>query len=148
MTKSLLPLMSLMTLLAGCRGGAVDVTASEAWVAATAAGQPVGAAYVTLANRGSHPASLVAVEAPGTAETASLHSTSLADGVMRMRPLNEGLEIPAGGQVKLAPMGDHVMLAGLAHPLVAGQQVRLVLRFDDASEVDVVASVRPAMAMR
>ena len=51
-----------------------------------------------------------------------------------MRPLTDGLAIPAGETVKLEPGGHHVMLVGLRQPLTSGQQVELSLRFEKSGE--------------
>jgi hypothetical protein len=58
-------------------------------------------------------------------------------GVMKMRPVEGGLEIKPGETVTLAPGGFHVMLVTLKHPLEAGQTVKATLKFDEAGAVDV-----------
>jgi len=58
-------------------------------------------------------------------------------GVMKMRPVEGGLEIKPGETVTLAPGGFHVMLVTLKHPLETGQTVKATLKFDKAGTVDV-----------
>ena len=60
---------------------------------------------------------------------------------MRMRKLADGLDLPAGQAVALAPGGLHVMLVDLREPLRAGQTVRMRLRFQNAPPLDVEAPV-------
>lgn len=55
-----------------------------------------------------------------------------------------GLDIPAGGQARLRPGGDHLMLIGLAAPLVAGQSIEVQLEFEHAGPVTVTVPVRDA----
>jgi copper(I)-binding protein len=56
----------------------------------------------------------------------------------------EGIEIPADQRVVLAPKGTHIMLMGLAKPLVAGETVPLELRFAKAGEIGITVVVRAA----
>ncbi|MBX9756541.1 MAG: copper chaperone PCu(A)C, partial [Pseudomonadaceae bacterium] len=45
--------------------------------------------------------------------------------------------IPAGGEAKFAPGGNHLMLFGLQKPLVAGERFPLTLEFEKAGKVEV-----------
>jgi len=58
-------------------------------------------------------------------------------GVMKMRPVEGGLEIKPGESVTLKPGGDHVMFRDLKQPLVQGQSVKATLKFERAGTVDV-----------
>src|SRR5262245_11586619 len=72
------------------------VTVSDPWGRATPPGAGVGAAYMTIANSGATPIRLLG----GTSEIANsveVHTMSVEDGVMKMRPLTDGLEVPAHG---------------------------------------------------
>jgi copper(I)-binding protein len=101
-------------------------------------GQSATAAYFTIANTGGADR-LVAVSSP--AGQASLHSTSMDGGVMRMRRL-DALDIPANSTVELKPGAIHVMITGLRRPPGAGQQLPLQLEFDRSGERAVIATVR------
>jgi copper(I)-binding protein len=68
-------------------------------------------------------------------------------GVMRMRQLADGLEIPAGGEVTLKPGSYHVMLMDLKQPLKAGDKVPLTLTFKGAGTVEAELVVQPAGTM-
>jgi len=59
---------------------------------------------------------------------------------MRMREM-QGLELPAGKTVMLAPGGLHLMLTGLKAPLKLGDKLALKLRFEKAGEVEVTVNV-------
>ncbi|WP_376088494.1 copper chaperone PCu(A)C [Roseomonas sp. CCTCC AB2023176] len=74
------------------------------------------------------------------ARLAELHSMTMDGGVMRMRPV-EGIAVPAGGTVTLAPGGLHLMLIGLAAPLRAGDRVPVTLTFERAGNVQVELTV-------
>jgi copper(I)-binding protein len=62
---------------------------------------------------------------------------TMEGSVMKMRPVEGGLEIKPAETVTLAPSGFHVMLVTLKHPLEAGQTVKATLKFDKAGTVDV-----------
>ena len=96
------------------------------------------AVYFTLANSGGRDR-LLAVEAP--VGHASLHETSMANGIMRMRALANAIDVPAGATVLLSPSGKHVMIQGIARPLAAGSTIRLTLKFERQGEVTITAPV-------
>lgn len=67
----------------------------------------------------------------------------MTDGIMKMRPVPEGVEVPAGETVKLAPGGYHLMLMDLEKPIVEGETIPVKLRFERAGAVDVEFAARP-----
>ena len=128
---------------AACSGGAPDLAASRAWARETLAGQDSAAAYLTIANRGRGNDRLVAVSTPA-ARDSSLHRSSSEGGISRMRPLKQGLEIPAGGTAALGPGGDHIMLSGLHQPLRRGTAIQLRLEFERSPDLTVQLHVLDA----
>ena len=147
------PRFVLIALIAA--GGAVTadeaqaqpVTVKDAWVRAPAPGQKVAGAYMELVSRTD--LALTGVASPAAAR-AELHSTSVEEGVMRMRPV-ASIELPSKKAVKLAPGGLHIMLIDLKQPLKTGDKVPLTLTVQRAdlssrSVVTVQAEVRAAAA--
>jgi periplasmic copper chaperone A len=118
--------------------GNASVTVSDAWARATPPHAATGAAYLTLTSPAAD--TLVGVSSPVAAE-AELHSMTMEGNVMHMRPVEGGLDLPAGKPVTLAPGGTHVMLMGLRAPLKQGQGVMLHLTFRNAPPEDVTARV-------
>ena len=116
---------------------------SDAWARATPPGIEVGAAYLVIKG-GSRPDRLVGASSE-RADMVHLHDVVEEDGVAKMRS-TESVEIPAGQRVELAPKGRHLMLMGVAAPLVAGQTFAIVLRFADSAEQTVTVTVRAATA--
>ena len=114
----------------------------NAWVRATPAGAKIGAGYLTIHNSGTEPDTLVAVEA-SFAESTEIHDMEMKDGVMRMRPVTDGVAIPPGGSVELKPGGLHIMFHGLKAPLKAGEPVKAKLKFNSGTEAEVEFSVAP-----
>ncbi len=102
---------------------AQPASVKDAWVRAPAPGQKVAGAYMEIT--GGAPLWLIAVASPVAART-ELHSTTMEDGVMKMRPI-EKLELPGGRPVKLAPGGLHIMLIDLKQTLKPGDRVPITL---------------------
>jgi copper(I)-binding protein len=138
-------LIASLLLLASCsRGGTPDIQIADAWARETVAGQTGTAAYMHVENRGSGTDRLVAVSAQAPV-TATIHETVTSDGISSMRPLEGGLEIPAGETVVFKPGGAHLMISGLAAPLHERDSLKLKLRFERSGEKDVDFKVASAM---
>jgi copper(I)-binding protein len=116
-----------------------DLTIEKAWARATPKGSQVGAGYLTIRNDGAAADRLTAIAVDFAA--AQLHEMKKANGVMQMRAVTEGLEIPPHAIVTLAPGGYHVMFVGLKHPLSKGDTVAATLTFAHAGEVKVAMPV-------
>jgi copper(I)-binding protein len=121
--------------------GGTGVTVDNAWTNATPAGAVVGAGYMTIHNGDETPARLSGV-ASSASERVEVHTMSMENGVMSMRPVEGGLEIPARGSVELKPGGLHLMLIGLKQPLAEGTTVPVTLTFESGARVDVALAVR------
>jgi copper(I)-binding protein len=114
--------------------GAVHI--AQPWARATPKGASAAAGYMTVSNAGTTPDRLTCVSTEAAARC-EIHTMSLEGGIMKMRPVEGGLEIPAGGTVTLKPAGLHVMLVDLKHPLEQGKMVEVTLKFEQAGTVKV-----------
>lgn len=119
-----------------------DLTIENARARATPAGARVTGGYMLIENRGAAPDRLVGGSTPA-AERVEIHEMAMDDGVMKMRPIPGGLEIPPGGSVELKPGGYHIMLMELKAQLNAGDEVPATLTFEKAGPVEVVLTVVP-----
>ncbi len=115
----------------------IEPVISAAWARATAPGQPISAAYLTIENHSDAPDALLAASC-SCAGTVELHTMKQEGERMKMERV-ERIEVPAHGKVELAPGGFHIMLFDLKGPLQAEQPLTLTLRFEKAGEVAVVA---------
>jgi hypothetical protein len=122
------------------------VAITEPWSRETAEGQNAGGAFMTIANTGTAADRLTGGSSP-VAGRVEIHTMTMENDVMRMRQLADGLEIPAGGEVKLKPGSFHVMLMDLKQPLKAGETVPLTLTFAGAGTIETQLDVRPAGEM-
>ncbi|MFW5824489.1 MAG: copper chaperone PCu(A)C [Marinobacter sp.] len=107
-----------------------DVVIERPWSRPTPPGTPVGVGYMTIHNQGGEEVTLVGGETPRAGEV-TIHETILSDGMMKMQPLPDGLTVPAGESVALKPQSYHLMLESLPEPLKEGEEVPLILIFED-----------------
>lgn len=107
------------------------VLVQNAWARATNPGQKVGAVYMTLTSPQN--ATLVKIDSD-ISDSVEIHSMSMQNGIMKMRML-EKLPLTANKPYKLAPGGYHLMLFDLKKPLIAGEQLSLVLHFTDKNNI-------------
>jgi copper(I)-binding protein len=91
---------------------------------------------MTLTNKGATPERVSCVSDDASAQC-QIHSMTMEDGLMKMRPVEGGLEIKPGESVSLKPGGNHMMFLSLKHPLEQGQTVKVTLKFDHAGTIDV-----------
>ena len=123
-----------------------DLVVESPWARATAQGVRVGGAFLTVRNAGDRSDRLIAVESD-VAAGVQLHMTRMEEGIIRMRRVVDGIEVPAGGLAELKPGGFHVMLMGLKAPLEEGGSFPVTLTFERAGSVTIDVPVRAAGAM-
>jgi copper(I)-binding protein len=99
-----------------------------------------GAAYLTITNNGDEADTLIGASSDA-AKVMEIHDMDVEDEVMSMIHLEDGLDIPAGESVSLAPMGRHVMMIGLNYSLMPGETVEITLTFEHAGDVTVTAEI-------
>ncbi len=98
------------------------------------------AAYVTIANTGSVPDTLVGASSP-VCRTTEVHEMIDVDGVKTMRSADH-LPIPPSGSVSLKPGGTHIMLMNLKKSLRKKDSVDVVLHFARSGNVPLRMLVR------
>jgi len=112
----------------------------DPWVKAAEEGMT--SAFGTLANDTGRDLQLIAASTP-SAGMVELHETaSDGSGGMSMQEKEGGFPVPDGGELVLAPGGDHLMLMDLPAPLQPGDEVELTLQCEDGTELTVTATVK------
>jgi copper(I)-binding protein len=109
---------------------------SAPWARATPKGASVGGGYMMITNTGAVPDRLVS----GSTEISSrfeVHEMKMEGGVMKMRPVANGIEIKPGQTVEFNPGGYHVMFVGLTKQLMQGDHFKATLEFARAGKVNV-----------
>ncbi len=114
--------------------GSLDI--GHPWSRETPAGIKVGGGYLTVKNSAKNSDRLLAVTSD-IAKRIEIHEMAIQDGIMKMRKLENGLDIPAQGEVTLKPGSYHLMLLDLSQPLKEGESFKATLQFEKAGSVEV-----------
>jgi copper(I)-binding protein len=99
-----------------------------------------GGVYMIIENNGDEDDALISARAEIALET-ELHQTITEGAEVRMEPV-EAIDVPAGEMTELKPSGFHVMLMDLDQPIEPGDEVALTLTFENAGEMQVMATGR------
>ena len=113
-----------------------DLDIHHPWTRATPSGAEVAGGYLDITNNGQTADRLIAVDVVGV-HMAMIHEMATTDGVMTMRPLAAGLDIPAGATVSLKPGSFHIMMMGLKKPFAVGDVIQATLHFEKAGTIAV-----------
>lgn len=101
-----------------------------------------GAFYLTVKNEGGAGDTLLGGTSPAC-EALELHQTVETDqGAMGMRPVEGGLDIPPGSEVKLEPGGYHFMCINPTDVFEGGDTFPLALKFDVSGSRQIEVEVR------
>lgn len=123
--------------------GSLKIT--DAWTKAMLPGQPVGGGFLSIENTGAAADKLLSVSSEVSPDV-QIHEMKMEGDVMKMRELEEGLEIPARAKVELTPGGLHLMFMEMKEPFKEGSEIKVKLNFEKAGEVEVMLPVGPANA--
>src|ERR1700730_14249165 len=89
---------------------------AQPWARATPKGATAAAGYMTITNNGTAPDRVNCVSSDASGQC-QIHTMTMDNGVMKMRPVEGGLEVKPGETAMLKPSSFHVMLMNLKHPL-------------------------------
>lgn len=101
------------------------------WARVTIPGRPA-AGYMTVHNQGKAD-KIISAHSPAV-KNIELHTVSMKDGVMRMRPVKH-IAVPAGGQVALKSGGFHLMMFGIKPSVKPGSTLPITVVFEKAGAV-------------
>lgn len=104
------------------------------------------AAYMVIENTSESDDRLIGAEAD-FAGSAGLHTHIMENDIAKMRAVEGGFEIPAGGRHELVQGGDHIMLMGLTAVPEVGDTVNVTLSFEKAGSFTLPFMVMPAGEM-
>lgn len=141
MNRRHLLVLSAAVTLAGLPAAAHDYTLGSLkighpWARATPPTAPAGGGFLTITNTGTTADRLVSATSAAAGQV-QVHEMKMDGNIMRMRELENGLEIPPGATVTLAPGGLHLMMMGLKNPLKENTRVPVTLVFEKAGKIDV-----------
>ena len=133
--------LCLAILSIGNSFAAENVAVTDAWIRALPPGVPSGG-YFTLRNGGAKPLTLTGASSPGCGML-MLHKSETMGGMSSMHHVDE-LKVPAGGTIKFAPGGYHLMCMDAKPVIKPGGAVPVTLAFKDGSNLTVEFAVRNA----
>jgi copper(I)-binding protein len=113
-----------------------DLTVTSPWTRATPGGAKIAGGYLKITNNGTSADRFVGVKSD-TSDRVEIHEMSMSDGVMKMRPLPNGLEIKPGETVELKSGGYHLMFMDLKQSLKPGDTFKATLQFEKAGPLEV-----------
>lgn len=117
-----------------------DLVVASPWTRATPGGAKIAGGYLKITNNGKVADRLVGAVSTG-ADRVEIHEMSMTGGVMKMRPLPDGLTIKPGETVELKPGGFHMMFMDIKQPLKQGDTLKATLTFEKAGTLDVSFNV-------
>ena len=116
-----------------------DIVVAAPWARATPGTSKIGAAYMSLTNRGTAPDRLIRARSP-VAERVELHTNMSKNGMMQMRPV-DSVALQPGQTVRFEPSGLHLMLVNLKAPLEEGSHFPLQVTFERAGVLELQVTV-------
>ncbi|MGV3591216.1 MAG: copper chaperone PCu(A)C [Gammaproteobacteria bacterium] len=140
---NLLKTLCALALLSVSAGLHAELVVDDAWVRGLPPGVANTAAYMTLRNTGNEDVVLTGATSP-IAGSVQLHDTMDHGGMLHMAHV-ESLTVPAGGEVKLASGGLHLMLMELTAMPAPDSNVELTLQFSDGTSQALVLPVRSVL---
>ena len=108
---------------------------------ATPPGAKIGGGYIMIKNNGANSDRLISGTAT-FAEKVEIHEMKIVDTIMKMKKLEDGLEIPAGAIVKLQPGGYHIMFIRLKEGLKVNSVRKVTLTFEKAGKIELLFQVK------
>ena len=97
-------------------------------------------AFLSITNKGPDDDRLVGASSP-LAERIDLQGIKVVGADIEMRPMANGVIVPAGYTMTLQPRGYHLLLQGVKTPLEKGSMLPVILTFEKAGAVTVEFAV-------
>jgi periplasmic copper chaperone A len=122
-----------------------DVKIDGAWVRTAVQGQQGTGGFMKITAK--QDMKLVGISSP-VAGVGEVHEMSMDGGVMKMRALPSGLDLPAGKTVELKPGGLHLMLMDLKQALPKDTSIPVTLMFKDKAGKDLKMEIKVPVSAR
>lgn len=130
----------LLLALSGLASAGSSIEIHKPWARTSPPGAP-SAGFMLVKNTGTEDDVLLAVDGD-FARKLELHLSHMVDGVMKMTEQEDGIVIPAGGEVLFKPGSYHLMFMGLDKPFMADETYTVQLTFKKAGVVEVELPVK------
>lgn len=96
-----------------------------------------GAAFMIIHNHGDTDDRLLGVSSDIAARVELHTHIEDANGVMRMTHIEEGFDLPAGGEIAMVRGAEHVMFMGLSEPMEQGDVIEVTFEFEQAGDITI-----------
>ena len=118
---------------------------NNAWIKDTPPNHKTTAGYLTIENLGDTDERLLSVSSSFAAK-GEIHQMKIDGEVMKMRPIPDGLVIPAGEIIYLKPGSFHLMFMKLNTQIIPQQTLKIILTFEKLGSVVMPATVKSVPA--
>ena len=115
---------------------AITSEIDDAWIKETPPNHPMTGGYLKIENEGNTADVLIGVSAD-FAMKSEIHEMKMEGDVMKMRPLENGLVIPADGEVYLKPGGYHLMFMKLKQQMIPMDVHQMTLTFENSGSITI-----------
>jgi copper(I)-binding protein len=112
----------------------------DAWIKETPPNHPMTGGYLKIKNDGNTADVLISVSAK-FAMKSEIHEMKMEEDVMKMRLLENGLVIPADGEVYLKPGGYHLMFMKLNQQMIPMDVHQVTLTFENSGSITIPMTV-------
>lgn len=141
--------MSLKTILVAAASAALfstsamaaDIVVQDAYARSAGKMAKAGAAFMQIMNGADTDDRLIAARSDVSVKVELHTHIQDANGVMRMREVEGGIAVPAGGMAMLKRGGNHVMFMGIKEPFEQGKTLPVTLVFENAGEIEIMIPV-------
>ncbi len=113
------------------------------WIKDNPFNHPTTAGYLTIHNTSNSDTKLIAVSS-SIAKRIEIHQISMNNDIMKMRPLKDGLIIPANAITYLKPGDFHLMFFSLKKQMTPMETHLINLTFQNLGTIAVHALVKPS----
>lgn len=117
-----------------------ELVIDHPYTRATPPNAKVAGGYLTITNNGNEADRFIAASAEFS-DRVEIHKMEIKNDIMKMMPIPEGLEIPAGGSVELKPGSFHLMFMSISSPLVEGEMQKVTLEFEKSGKVEISLAI-------
>ncbi len=124
---------------------AQNLHVSGAYIRTMPPGRNTTAGFLTITNHGTEDCKVIGASSP-LSNRLEFHEHLHQDGMMRMRPVDGGVVLPAGETVTFKPGSLHIMLFNVEQKVVAGEVTQLQFNTDQCGSVEFSADVRSLKA--
>ena len=131
MRQILIVVLILGVLMNAC-SAQKEIEAHEAWIRPAQQGEN-GAVYFVIHNHSSQADELIGVTSD-VATAVEMHESQMSGDVMQMHPI-QSVRLEPDAEVTFEPGGFHVMLVGMEKELKVGDQIEIILHFQNSPDL-------------